>query len=148
MNGLLFQRMMMATQMATQMAAMLDQATGSHLTPQVQARLGIEPTNPGIAAPGAQITITYRITNTGNVPVSGIRIRKTGTGINYGNVGLFGYLDKGSNVHDVHLTDARITGYEDVGGIAGYTYGTVSGCSVTDSYITATGNWICGTICG
>ena len=79
--------------------------------------------------------------------VSGIRIRKDGTGINYGNVGLFGYLDEGSNVHDVHLTDARITGYENVGGIAGYTYkGIVTGCTVTDSYITASDDY--GTICG
>ena len=81
--------------------------------------------------------------------VSGIRIRKDGTGINYGNVGLFGYLDKGSNVHDVHLTDARIKGDKNVGGIAGYTYkGIVTGCIVTDSYITATNNANYGTICG
>ena len=80
--------------------------------------------------------------------VSGIRIRKTGSGDANSFQGLFGHIDGGANIHDVHLTDARITGYENVGGIAGLNYGTVSGCSVTDSYITATGNWICGTICG
>ena len=79
--------------------------------------------------------------------VSGIRIRKDGTGINYSRVGLFGYLDEGSNVHDIHLTDARIKGYKNVGGIAGYTSkGIVTGCIVTDSYITASDEY--GTICG
>ena len=80
--------------------------------------------------------------------VSGIRIRKTGSGVANSYQGLFGHIDGSADIHDVHLTDARITGYENVGGIVGLNYGTVSGCSVTDSYITATGNWHYGTICG
>ena len=80
--------------------------------------------------------------------VSGIRIRKTGSGDANSYQGLFGHIDGSADIHDVHLTDARITGYENVGGIAGLNYGTVSGCSVTDSYITATDNWHYGTICG
>lgn len=80
--------------------------------------------------------------------VSGIRINKTGSGDAYSYQGLFGLIGSGAEIHDVHLTDARITGYQSVGGIAGLSVGTVSGCTVTDSYITATGNWNYGTICG
>ncbi len=77
-----------------------------------------------------------------NHTVSGIRIRKDGS-----YQGLFGFID-GAQIHDVHLTDARITGSQNVGGIAGYiNAGSISGCTITDSYITSTyGNY--GTICG
>ncbi len=79
--------------------------------------------------------------------VSGIRIRKTGSSSADIDQGLFGRIASGANIYDVHLTDARITGYYSVGGIAGFNAGTVSGCTVTDSYITAyNGNY--GTICG
>ena len=56
MNGLLYQRMMMAQQMAMKMALMLDQATGSQLAPAVQAQLGMQQpgTAPGSALPGKQ----------------------------------------------------------------------------------------------
>ena len=86
-----------------------------------------------------------------NHTVSGIRIRKTGTGIANNYIGLFGQTGS-ANIHDVHLTDARITGYSYVGGIVGYNSDrtTVSGCTVTDSYITATttnSNYY-GIICG
>lgn len=55
MNGLLFQRMMAAQQTAMQMAAMLDQATGSQLAPTVAAQLGMgQASAPGSAAPGKQ----------------------------------------------------------------------------------------------
>ena len=85
-----------------------------------------------------------------NHTVSGIRIRKDGTGINNNYLGIFGQTSDGS-IHDVHLTDARIKGYCYVGGIVGYNTSScnVSGCTVTDSYITATttSNYY-GTICG
>ena len=78
--------------------------------------------------------------------VSGIRIRKTTVSSIY--QGLFGCIGRGANIHDVHLTDARIKGYDNVGGIAGYNNeGHIVRCSVTDSYITANGNYY-GTICG
>ena len=81
--------------------------------------------------------------------VSGIRIRKDGTGSAYNYQGLFGRIGSGANIYDVHLTDARITGCQNVGGIAGYTFGGyIMRCSVTDSYITATSNSNYGTICG
>ena len=86
-----------------------------------------------------------------NHTVSGIRIRKDGTGITNNYLGIFGQTSDGS-IHDVHLTDARIKGYSYVGGIVGYNGSScnVSGCTVTDSYITATtttSNYY-GTICG
>ena len=86
--------------------------------------------------------------------VSGIRIRKTGSGNADNYQGLFGCISSGANIHDVHLTDARIKGYNRVGGIVGAisvplngSGVTVSGCSVTDSYITATSSSY-GIICG
>ena len=78
--------------------------------------------------------------------VSGIRIRKDGTDDADSNQGLFGQINRGGNIHDVHLTDARIKGYYYVGGIVGFNFGTISGCTVTDSYITASEEY--GTICG
>ena len=68
--------------------------------------------------------------------VSGIRINKTGSGDAYSCQGLFGLIASGAEIHDVHLTDARITGYDYVAGIVAYNFGTVSGCTVTDTYIT------------
>lgn len=89
--------------------------------------------------------------NGDNKTVSGIRIRKTGDGDADSYQGLFGMISGGTTIHDVHLTDARIKSYYYVGGIVGYNNScTVSGCTVTDSYITATkeptNNY--GTICG
>ena len=89
--------------------------------------------------------------NGDNKTVSGIRIRKTGDGDADSYQGLFGMISGGGTIHDVHLTDARIKSYYYVGGIVGYNSScTVSGCTVTDSYITATkeptNNY--GTICG
>jgi len=81
--------------------------------------------------------------------VSGIRIRKDGSGNADCYQGLFGCISGGADIHDVHLTDARITGCQNVGGIVGYNNdGYIWRCSVTDSYIAATGNWNYGTICG
>lgn len=54
-NGLLFQRLMMAQEMAMKMALMLDQATGSQLAPAVMQQLGMQGgTAPGSALPGKQ----------------------------------------------------------------------------------------------
>ena len=69
--------------------------------------------------------------------VSGIRIRKTGTGDTDKYQGLFGEIHN-ANVHNVHLTDTRIYCYYHVGGIVGYNMGTVSNCTVTESDITIT----------
>ena len=79
--------------------------------------------------------------------VSGIRIRKDGDDDADFYQALFGQIGSGANIHDVHLTDARIKGYYYVGGIVGFNFGTISGCTVTNSHITATGSNY-GTICG
>ena len=78
--------------------------------------------------------------------VSGIRIRKTGTGGSDYDQGLFGRI-MNSKISNVHVTDARITGYCNIGGIVGRNEnGTVKGCTVTESAITAKSHY--GTISG
>ena len=81
--------------------------------------------------------------------VSGIRIRKTGTSTSDKYQGLFGIIRE-ADVHDVHVTDARIKGYDCIGGIVGSKpLSTVSGCTVTETTITATStNNDYGAICG
>ena len=82
-----------------------------------------------------------------NKTVSGIRIRKTGTGYADDYQGLFGQIGEGANIHHVHLTDARIKGDVFIGGIVGKNNSaTVSNCTVTESTITANNYY--GTICG
>ena len=68
-----------------------------------------------------------------NHTVSGIRIYKGGTNYTDGYQGLFGETD-GGMVKRVHLADARVTGKNYVGGIAGYTIqSTVEDCTVADN---------------
>jgi hypothetical protein len=64
--------------------------------------------------------------------VSGIRIYKEYTTSNhYMDYGLFGVVGEGGTVKRVNLADAHITGYCDVGGIAGRAYkSTIEDCSV------------------
>ena len=67
-----------------------------------------------------------------NNTISGIRIYKDGDGDADNYQGIFGRTN-GADIHDLTLADARITGYDDTGGIVGYNYGgTVSGCHVAD----------------
>lgn len=64
--------------------------------------------------------------------VSGIRIYKKYTTSNhYMDYGLFGVVGEGGTVKRVNLADTHITGYCDVGGIAGRAYNsTIEDCSV------------------
>ena len=63
--------------------------------------------------------------------ISGIRLYKGGKTDADSGQGLFGGVLEGGIVKRVNLADARITGYNDVGGIAGYTFSaTVEDCSV------------------
>ena len=63
--------------------------------------------------------------------VSGIRIYKGGSSNVDSYLGLFGQTSSGT-VKNVTLSDARITGYEFIGGIVGSNrFGTVSNCTVT-----------------
>ena len=52
--------------------------------------------------------------------------------------GLFGYVGANGTVKNVNLANAEITGYENVGGIVGFNYGSVSDCSVVNSALEAT----------
>ena len=73
--------------------------------------------------------------------ISGIRIYKGGQTPNVdGNLGLFGYVYYGT-VRNVTLADASITGYDNVGGIAGNSNsGTIENCLVIGTSIRATYN--------
>lgn len=64
--------------------------------------------------------------------VSGIRIYKIyNTSNHYMDYGLFGVVGEGGKVKRVNLADTRITGYCNVGGIAGRAYkSTIEDCSV------------------
>ena len=62
--------------------------------------------------------------------ISGIRIYKNGTANTDKYQGIFGQISSSADIHDLTLADARITGYQNTGGIVGYNYGTVSGCHV------------------
>ena len=65
--------------------------------------------------------------------VSGIRIYRDGADAKDVCQGLFGYISNGCYVADVILDDARIAGYQDIGGIVGRsTLGVVLGCNTTD----------------
>ena len=68
--------------------------------------------------------------------ISGIRIYKGGDKGENDYQGLFGYLAQGAEVKNVFLTDAKIAGYDFVGGIVGYNdNGTVTNCHATSSVI-------------
>lgn len=63
--------------------------------------------------------------------ISGIRVYRGGYESIDGCLGLFGRIGSGAEVSGVTLTDARITGYGDVGGIVGFNQGgTVTDCHV------------------
>ena len=63
--------------------------------------------------------------------VSGIRIYRGGTSNSDYYQGLFGVVRKNGTVKRVTLSDARITGYNEVGGIAAHTYySSIEDCTV------------------
>ena len=63
--------------------------------------------------------------------VSGIRIYKGGASDSDNYQGLFGAVMNGGTVKRVTLSDARITGYHEVGGIAAHTYySSIEDCTV------------------
>ena len=81
------------------------------------------------------------IFNGQNHVISGIRIYKP----NDSYQGLFGYNGEGK-VKNVIVSDAVITGKENVGGIVGANYGEIDNCIVRDAFIT--GNNYVGGISG
>ena len=65
-----------------------------------------------------------------NKSVSGIRIRKTGTGTDACYLGLFGSTDR-AEVKDITIKDTQIVGHRYLGGVVGHSWSTmVSGCHV------------------
>ena len=64
--------------------------------------------------------------------IRGIRIYRNGNTINDGTLGIFGETDNAA-VKNVTLSDARITGRSNVGGIVGALTGTAENCHVTNS---------------
>lgn len=73
-----------------------------------------------------------------NHTISGVRIYKSGDSyVNDGHQGLFGYINNSGSVRNVNLTNARITGYDVTGGIAGYNHGTIENCTVRNTVINA-----------
>ena len=62
--------------------------------------------------------------------ISGIRIYKGGTSVSDEYQGLFGKINQYADVRGITLADTRITGYYTIGGIVGYSYGTISDCHV------------------
>ena len=65
-----------------------------------------------------------------NKSVSGIRIRKTGTGTDACFLGLFGSTDR-AEVKDVTIKDTQIVGHRYLGGVVGHSWSSmVSGCHV------------------
>lgn len=74
----------------------------------------------------------------GGHTISGIRIfmggNNTGTDNNQGLFACIGStVGSSAEVKDVTLDDCRITGYKNVGGIAGRNWGTITGCRVTNT---------------
>ena len=64
--------------------------------------------------------------------ISGIRIYKGGNTESDDYQGLFGGISN-ATIKNLILTDTRITGRHNVGGIAGYAYATIDNCRVTSS---------------
>ena len=59
--------------------------------------------------------------------ISGLTIDQSGTRY----VGLIGYIGLGGTVKNLKLTNVNVSGYMSVGAVAGWSYGTISGCSVS-----------------
>lgn len=62
--------------------------------------------------------------------VSGITVTRTGSTSADNHIGLFGMVGSGGTVQNVVLASSTFTGIDDVGGIVGYSYGTVQNCRV------------------
>ena len=59
--------------------------------------------------------------------ISGLTIDQSGTR----RVGLIGYIGLGGAVKNLKLTNVNVSGYMSVGAVAGWSNGTISGCSVS-----------------
>ncbi len=81
--------------------------------------------------------------------VSGIRIYKAGTSDTDECQGVFGKIGAGGAVKNLTLSDSRITGYSQIGGIVGYNEGSTENChSLASVVVSSNGNDNSGTIGG
>ncbi|MBQ4568589.1 MAG: hypothetical protein IJA62_00795, partial [Ruminococcus sp.] len=60
------------------------------------------------------------------------------------DIGLVGYADAEALITNVNITNSYISANSHIGFIVAHNYGTIKGCSVTDSEITAIGNFVGG----
>ncbi len=67
------------------------------------------------------------IFNGNNMTISSLTISRAAVS----GVGLFGKLSPGGKIRNLNLEDVKITGMNQVGGLAGYSGGTISGFTVT-----------------
>ena len=71
--------------------------------------------------------------------ISNITITSSGS-----NIGLFGYTGSTSLIRNLGLSNVTVSGNNNVGGLVGDNYGTITGCSVSSAMISATGNSLGG----
>lgn len=72
--------------------------------------------------------------------VSGIAVTRTGYANADSYIGLFGYIGNGGTVRNVVIASSTFTGYDKVGGIAGYNLGTIRNCRVESTVAIKAGN--------
>ena len=81
--------------------------------------------------------------------ISGIRIYKAGTSDTDECQGVFGKIGAGGAVKNLTLSDSRITGYSQIGGVVGYNEGSTDNChSLASVVVSSNGNVNSGTIGG
>ena len=73
--------------------------------------------------------VRYTAVFEGSFTIDGLYINRPSTDY----IGLFGYVDDGAFIHRVCLEDVYVHGRDDVGGLVGYSAGTI-----TSSYVTGT----------
>ena len=73
--------------------------------------------------------------------ISNLTINRPSTGF----VGLFGYAAAGSSIRNVGLQGGSVTGYSEVGGLAGYNSGTISNAYTTGN-VSSIGNVVGGLV--
>lgn len=75
-----------------------------------------------------------------NYTISNMTVNNTDTSANCAS-GLFGWIEshgnEGVTVKNVKFDNANVTGHHNVGVVAGFVYGTIEGCEVKNSTITA-----------
>jgi hypothetical protein len=105
-------------------------------------------TGTGFVPIGNALTTTYNATFNGQgFTISNLFINQpSSAGTSGTSVGLFGGIDR--EVENVNLASAKVTGYEDVGGLVGYNVGTVSNSSTSGTIAVSSGGSYVGGLVG